>query len=475
MQDRMNCGTAAECLPPAPSLANARSTARGSIGILAGGWLMAVTATAAADQDPRQIIRQAIPAMGGIENARLIRAMHTKFAGRIYLEEGRSAELQGEVWQQFPDRSKQIMQINLNGKKRIVLYAVRGEDAWSVEAGVQRQLEGPARFPVCVKLYEDYVSSLLPLLEDRRFALTTVPVKPVNGRPAHGVRVAMPKEPTMPDVTLFFDEETHLLVLKQRGRFDRPRVYGVERVTEELLFDYRTIDFRIDDAKRLRQAGIDTTDASLLAFLKRQVPSQAGRAQCQKLIDELGDNSYAVRKNARDELARFGTAAVPLLGHATTSRDLDVSAAANELLQKASAESTDTGPIPSALRLLADRRPPGAIQVILAYLPTATSDLLASAAQKALVELSTIQGKPDPSFENMLAFADPGVRATAQRALESARRAAASNGGQQLFPKGLKFPFLRQIYHEGKREQEITVLEVGFYSQLPDSIFANPP
>jgi len=171
----------------------------------------------------------------------------------------------------------------------------------------------------------------------------------------------------------------------------------------------------------------------------------------------------------------FGPAAVPLLSRATTNHDLDVSAAANELLQKACAESTITGPIPSASRLLADRRTPGATEVILAYLPAAPSTLLATVAQRALLDLSTIQGKPDPSFERTLANADPAVRAKAQTALELARRTASSNDCQQVFPKGIKFPFRRQVYHDDKKDREITVVDVQFYSQLPDSIFANPP
>jgi len=273
---------------------------RCSTGMLVSGCLSALTANAAADQDPKETIRQAITAMGGIENMRLIRATHTRFTSHVYLEHG-SAELQGEIWQQCPDRFKQIVQINLDGKTGTVVYTVRGEDAWSILSGVQRQLDGLGRAELCATLFEEYVATLLPLLEDQRLTLTTVPVKAVNSRPAHGIRVALAKLPTVPDVTIFFDQETHLPVQRQRQRLNRLREDGVESVSEERISDYRTIDFRIDAEKRLHDAGIDTSDASLLAFLKKQVLSEAERARCQELITQLGDDSYAVRKEARKE------------------------------------------------------------------------------------------------------------------------------------------------------------------------------
>jgi hypothetical protein len=439
------------------------------IGILAAASLMALTASAGTDPDPKAIIRQAITAMGGIENLRQIRAVHKKVTWRLH-SEGESILFEGEIWQQLPDRLKQSWQANISGIKQSVGCIVRGNDAWNVINGVPQNTEGSERAELCATVYEKYVTALWPLLEDQSFTLTAVPVKTVNGRAAQGVRVAKPKQP---DVTLFFDRESHLLVLWQRPLLNDDE--HNTKIIEVIRSDYRTIDFRIDDEKRLHQAGMDTRDASLLAFLKRQVLSEAGRARCQQLIDQLGDPAYAVRRNARQELAKFGLCAVPLLRSAAKNQDLEVSAAANDLLEKANAESTITGPIPAALRLLTERRTPGAIEVILAYLPGASNDLLARAAQKALADLSTNQGKPDPTFEKALANAEPVVRATARLALDAATRPPATNIDRQLFLKGIKFPFRSAAYDNGKISQESEVIDVEFYSQLADSIFASPP
>jgi hypothetical protein len=443
---------------------------RRSIVTLAAGCLIALPATAGTDPEPKEIIRQGIAAMGGIETLRQVRATYSKFTDRLHLE-GESIDVEGETWLQFPDRFKQIAHADIGGIKLSLQCIVRGPDVWLIKDGVPEQLEGQKRADLCEDLYEEYIATLWPLLEDPSFTLTTTPVKTVSGRPANGVRVAKPKRP---DVTLFFDQESHLLVLKQRLRHD-PDEPNHSQLGEELISDYRDIDFRIDDENRLRQAGIDMRDSSLLAFLKKQILSEAGRARCQKLIDQLGNASYTIRKNARQELAKFGPCVVPLLRSAVKSQDLEVSTAANELLQKASAESTSTGSIPAAIRLLADHRTPGAIEVILAYLPGASSDLLSSAAQKALADLSTNQGKPNPSLVKALANADPVVRAMARAALEAARRPPAPNTSQQLFLKSIKFPFRFDQSRDGKKSHELKILDVDFYSQLADSLFASPP
>jgi len=440
------------------------------IGALATACMMAVSASAQADQDPKAIVRQAIAAMGGRENVRQIRAIHAKFTGRQYFQAGQF-HLEGEIWRQPPDQLKQTRRVDTGGQNQsVVEIIVRGNDAWCTENGVPQHLQ---RAEIWAGLYEEYVAALWPLLDDPSFTLTIVPGKTVDGRPAHGVRVA---KGNRPDLTLFFDQETHLLVLKQWSRLDHDKP---DRKTVQEELNYRDIDFRIEDAKRLQQARIDTSDASLLAFLRKQVLSEAGRARCQILIDRLGDPSFIVRMNVRQELARYGLCVAPLLRSAAKSRDLEIRTATNDLLEKAIAESANTGSIPAALRLLADRRTPGAIAVILAYMPCASSDLLSNAAQKALADLATNQGQPDPCFEKALANADPAVQAMARASVESARRLRATNTSQQLFLKGIKFPFRfqtdRDDKKEGKEGQEIIFREIEFYSQLADSVFAPPP
>jgi hypothetical protein len=442
---------------------------RRSLGILVTSCVLAFTASAT-DQDPKEIVRQAIAAMGGMENVRQCRAMHNKFNGRLYFQT-ESLDVEGETWLQLPDRMKQTAQIEIPGQKLSIECLVRGQDAWTVDPTGQRRLDGPERDDLLASVHEEYVAAIWPLLEDQSLTLTTVPAKTINGRSALGIRVTQPKQS---DVTLYFDAENHLLVLKERPRLihDGPTA---GKLQEESLSDYRTLDFRTDDEKHLRQAGIDTSDAFLLAFVRKQVLARADREQCQKLVDQLGDPSYMVRRNARQELAKFGPGAAALLRPATRSQDLEVSMAANELLQKANAESTSTGSIAAALRLLADRRTPGAIKAILAYLPCATSDSLANAAEKALADLSKNQGKPDPAFEKALAGTDQAVRAMAWAALEAVKRPSVGNISRQVFLKGIKSPFQFEVYRDGKKAQEIKVVEVEYYSHLADSLFSTPP
>ena len=61
---------------------------------------------------------------------------------------------------------------------------------------------------------------------------------------------------------------------------------------------------------------------------------QADRSQIEKLIKQLGDDSFAARQKAAKELEAIGEPALDLLRHAAGDADREVSKQATELVER---------------------------------------------------------------------------------------------------------------------------------------------
>lgn len=170
------------------------------------------------------------------------------------------------------------------------------------------------------------------------------------------------------------------------------------------------------DERALRQAGVDTSGAGLLAFFRQHTASDANTATIRKLIQDLGDDSFRKRENATSRLSAIGGRAVPLLREASTHRDVEVAARARSCLGQIKLGSVEAL-LSAAARLVAVRKPAGATQVLLGYLPLAEEEDVAEELEKALAALALPGGKPDAALLAALADKVPRVRASAGVAL----------------------------------------------------------
>src|SRR5438067_1189225 len=71
--------------------------------------------------------------------------------------------------------------------------------------------------------------------------------------------------------------------------------------------------YRAFDEKTLGQAGVGTDGPALLALLRRQILTDADQQRLRQWIDQLGDETYAIREQASAELRLAGRKALPLL------------------------------------------------------------------------------------------------------------------------------------------------------------------
>ncbi len=177
-------------------------------------------------------------------------------------------------------------------------------------------------------------------------------------------------------------------------------------------------------ARRIRRAAWagwwrHTDGPALLTLLRRHTLSPAAQDKILALIAQLGDDAFETRQRASSELTDFGVLAVPLLRQATQSADAERARRAEDsLLQIA-----DKGgkPLPaSTWRLLVLRKPAGAVQALLNYLPSADSEETRDEVSRTLAALAVSDGRLDPALLKALEDRLPVRRLAAAEAILAA-------------------------------------------------------
>ena len=412
-----------------------------------------------AGEEPRAIIHKALEAVGGQAVARQVGAVHVKARGRV-AELGPAVV---EAFQQPPDRYKAIWQVDFQGVKLHVVQVLNGRKGWTQDGPLFQEAGGGELARMRAEAHADYLSTLLPLLDDKAATLTLLPEVKLQNRPAVVVQV---RSPGWPDVKLYFDRTSGLLVKRE---YQAPGP-GKTSLEESYYSDYREVHSPAADEQTLRAARVGTNGAALVAFLRSQVASDAERARRQALIRNLGDTSFEVREKAKKELIARGPAVAGLLSQAAHDPDPEIAGRAKECLQ-AIGKPPETTVAAAAVRLVAQRKPPGAAAALLAYLPSAPDEAVAAQVQSALRAVAFSGGKPDPALVGAQEAKDPQQRAAARAALARGGKDTAS---RRLLLPGYKVAMKQIDYHDGKKQAELELTEVELFNKLDASLFAKP-
>jgi len=212
--------------------------------------------------------------------------------------------------------------------------------------------------------------------------------------------------------------------------------------------------FSADEAT-LRSAHVGTDGPSLLRYLRQRVPKEESSDRTAALIRQLGHDSFSVREEATKQLMLVGAAAVPSLRQAAADPDPEIRRRAQWCLQQIAripdgmlagaivtpiavfrfqpggletliaywsvCDSLERAGNPSAIiagvRLLSVRRPAGAAQVLLDYLPFVVDDSIREEIDNALTALALRKGVPDPDLMRALQAKLASRRAVAALAL----------------------------------------------------------
>jgi HEAT repeat protein len=152
----------------------------------------------------------------------------------------------------------------------------------------------------------------------------------------------------------------------------------------------------------------------LLAFFRKRTLTNADREQILALIRQLADESFEVREKATAELQARRDLAAPLLRQAARSSDPEVARRAANCLKQAEPEKAEALTPVVAARLLAFRKPDGALAALLDFLPFAENETVADAVREALAVLAGRDRRPDPAL--LAALRDPAAERRAAAA-----------------------------------------------------------
>jgi hypothetical protein len=391
-----------------------------------------------AAEEPRTLVEKGVQALGGEAQLRRCKAAELKIKGIV-----QQAPFTGQVIMQLPHQVKQTLDID---EATISTMQILNKDqGWihtAIEEGDKNKEVEPARGAELTGMkhsaYKDYVADLLPLLDDKSFALSPAGETKIDNRFYPGVRV---RHEGHPDVKVYFSLTTGFPVKTAYRAIDPDTMKEV--LWEEELKDYREANPPEADEAAIKAAKIATDNSALLDYLRKATLPAKTREKIKSLIQGLRSTSFQVREKAKTDLIAQGAAATALLTQVLNDRDPEVAGTAKECLQKIG-KASDATVVAAVARLLARHRPTGAAEVLRNYLPCAPDEASAQYVQSALA------------------------------ALEGDGKLKSQKPGQRLFMPGVKRAMKGVQYRDGKKAMEWEITDVVLFNELPDSVFAKP-
>jgi HEAT repeat protein len=154
----------------------------------------------------------------------------------------------------------------------------------------------------------------------------------------------------------------------------------------------------------------------LLEYFRKRTLADADRDKFQAMIRRLGSDSYRVREKAVADLVAYRTAGAPLLTQATKNTDPEIARNAERCLRLINAAPGAALSATNA-RVMGLRKPKGAVEILLGYLPFADDETVAEDVRNSLAAMALEDGKPHKSIVAALTDKLPARRAAAAEAL----------------------------------------------------------
>ena len=167
----------------------------------------------------------------------------------------------------------------------------------------------------------------------------------------------------------------------------------------------------------------DMEGPGLLLELKKRTRPDLDPDKVQALVRKMGDSNFEVREQAQKDLIHLGVPVLPLLRQVYRDPpDLEIrlrARAAIETIEENNAKAREEylPRLLSAARLIALRKPPGAVEAILAYLPSQDEDGLREELESALAAVAFSSGEARPALLKALTDRSGTRRSAAARVL----------------------------------------------------------
>jgi HEAT repeat protein len=155
------------------------------------------------------------------------------------------------------------------------------------------------------------------------------------------------------------------------------------------------------DERLLQEVHVGTDDASLLAFLRKNTASDADLLSLDALIRQLGSSQFRAREEASQKLTALGAAALVRLNRALTDPDVEIVRRATACLAAIGRRVNTDLPL-AVVRRLVQRHPPGTLEALLRYLPSAPGEETVEEIVYGMYGLAAPDGKVHPVLVSAL-------------------------------------------------------------------------
>jgi HEAT repeat protein len=209
-------------------------------------------------------------------------------------------------------------------------------------------------------------------------------------------------------------------------------------------------------------------DAAVLEEFRKRTLNEGDREKCLELIGKLGDDAFKVRAKATDDLRAMGVGIVPLLRQFANDDDPEVGRRVRDCLEELDKDKTAT--LPANLpRLVAVRKPAGAAEALIRFVPFAEDDFTRTEIQNAMNLVAYMDGKPDPVLARHLDDKSPHRRAAAAVALCQGPLGDNLAAVKKLLDD--KDPYVRMqtaLSLAGARHREAVPVLIALVEELPE-------
>jgi hypothetical protein len=153
-----------------------------------------------------------------------------------------------------------------------------------------------------------------------------------------------------------------------------------------------------DDEKLLREAGVGLDGPALLELFRKRSLTESDLKRLEEVVRQLGSSSFQEREQATEELKSRGSAELPLLRKALTDVDAEIVRRARGCIEEIENGPAVTLPL-AAARLVARRKPAGAVAQLLNYLPYAEEVCVVEEVLETLLVVAGVPGEAKALIE----------------------------------------------------------------------------
>jgi hypothetical protein len=217
------------------------------------------------------VIANAIRAHGGADHLSKLTQYTRTATGKMFFF-GQEVPFKDELTVHLPRRWHWSLDLGSAGQKKQITVVMDGDKGWQSTDGMVDELKGERLTELTEEGYVLWLSSFIPLKEDKEFQLSLLPEEKVQGQPAAVLRAAHKGHGEM---RLFFDKQTGLLLKIAR----RAREAGAA-VDKEYLYD---------SYKLTEGVALPTKYTEMINGKKFVEVSELSY----KLLDRVSDNTFA--------------------------------------------------------------------------------------------------------------------------------------------------------------------------------------